>query len=675
MKKITSFLSVFAFALALISCSSDTDELSNNEVGYLKLDIETNTTTHEKTRAGAPAFYDAKKLHVEVKNEAGAIVAQTDDFENDTELNGAQIILVPGLYTVVAHSYNWDGNGSGFNTPYYYGETEVTVKSHTLSTAKITCTLANVKVSVNFSEEFQTSFARATSTVESALAGISAQAFTMGSNKGSAYFPVGNLTANLSVFSKSGEGHSSMHEIKNVQARDHYIINYTVAASGNQGNVTVKVDPTTRTYTYTFEVPSTSSISVAAYAANAWSTIAFVDGVVTCVNCDFDATKLSLQYKATDATVWTDVANDALTISGDEISCKISNLTPETEYVYHFVYDINGVDKIFSKDVTFTTESQPALYNGGFEDWYDVGDYYSPNKDANTKYWDSLNPGMVSMIKRVLTSPETSFVHGGSKSAKLASDFALVRLFPGSIYTGQFDALDQFLEVIYWGVPFTGRPTGLHGFKRYIPGKINRGQQPSGVGAPAKGSDDIGIIRVALLTEQLHVSYKDISTFPNWQTDPRIIGYGVWEFNSTDNDWVEFNIPIEYHSMTKKPAYILVMGATSKFGDYSYGSDSSVMYLDDFELVYGDTPVTNGQGTASVDRDTWPADEDWNDNQSSTNPVERDTWPADEDWNDNQSSSTSVERDTWPADENWNDNQSSSTSVERDTWPVDENWN
>ena len=89
MKKITSFLSVFAFVLALISCSSDTDELSNNEVGYLKLDIETNTTTHEKTRAGAPAFYDAKKLHVEVKNEAGAIVAQTDDFENDTELNGA----------------------------------------------------------------------------------------------------------------------------------------------------------------------------------------------------------------------------------------------------------------------------------------------------------------------------------------------------------------------------------------------------------------------------------------------------------------------------------------------------------------------------------------------------------------------------------------------------------
>lgn len=590
MKKITSILSVFAFALAVISCSSDTEELSNNEVGYLKLGIETNTTTKENTRAGAPTGYDAKKLHVEVKNEAGTIVAQTDDFENDTELNGAQITLVPGKYTVVAHSNNWDGNGSGFNTPYYYGETEVAVKSRTLSTAKITCTLANVKVSVNFSEEFQASFARATSTIESAIAGISAQAFTMGSNKGSAYFPVGNLTATLSVFSKSGEGHSRQDEIKDVQARDHYIINYTVAASGNQGNVTVKVDPSTRTYTYTFEVPRTSGTGLTAYAANAWSTMAFIDGAVTSKKSDFDATKLSLQYKAADATVWTDVANDALTISGDDISCKIANLTPETEYVYHFAYDINGDGEVFSKDVTFTTESQPALYNGGFEDWYDVGKYYSPNKDASTKYWDTSNPGSAS-FNFIVSEPETSFVHGGSKSAKLAAAYAVIKLAAGSIYTGQFGKVSGTSADLYWGVPFTGRPTVLHGFKRYIPGKINQGVQPSGVGAPASGSNDVGVIRVALLTEQLHVNNKDMSSFPNWQTDPRIIGYGILEFNSSDNNWVEFNIPIEYHSMTKKPAYILVMGATCKYGDYFYGSDSSVLYLDDFELVYGDNPV------------------------------------------------------------------------------------
>ena len=249
MKKIFSIISVLALALAAVSCSNDTDELANKEVGYLKLGIETNSTT--MTRAGAPTGYDAKKLHVEVKDAQGTVVASTDDFENDTELNGQQITLTPGQYTVIAHSSNWDGNGSGIDTPYYYGETTVTVKTKTLTTAKVTCTLANVKVTVNFSDEFKESFARATTTIESAVSGVSSQTFTMGQEKGSAYFPVGKLTAVLSVFNKSGQGYSHMREITDVQARDHYIINYTVAAHGYQGGVTVKVDPTTRRETST----------------------------------------------------------------------------------------------------------------------------------------------------------------------------------------------------------------------------------------------------------------------------------------------------------------------------------------------------------------------------------------------------------------------------------------
>jgi hypothetical protein len=33
------------------------------------------------------------------------------------------------------------------------------------------------------------------------------------------------------------------------------------------------------------------------------------------------------------------------------------------------------------------------------------------------------------------------------------------------------------------------------------------------------------------------------------------------------------------------------MGATCKYGDYFYGSDNSELFLDDFELVYGDQPT------------------------------------------------------------------------------------
>ena len=254
MKKIFSIIAILSLTLVAASCSSEADDMANAEVGYLKLGVETNGTT--LSRASAPNGYDPTQLYVEVKNSSDEVVFSTDDIENESQLaNGQYLTVAPGQYTVIAHSNNWDGDGSGFNTPYYYGETTVTVKTKTVTTAKVTCTLANVKVTVNFSQEFQESFARANSTIASAIDGISSQTFTMGSDKGPAYFPVGDLTATLSVFNKAGQGYSHMKEITGVQARDHYIINYTVAASGNQGKVTVQVDPTTNTYTYTFEVP------------------------------------------------------------------------------------------------------------------------------------------------------------------------------------------------------------------------------------------------------------------------------------------------------------------------------------------------------------------------------------------------------------------------------------
>lgn len=587
MKKIFSLCTLFAVALAMTSCSSDTEEIENE--GYLMLGVETNASL--MTRAEAPSNYNAKTLHVEVKDASGKIYASTDDFTNDPNLNGAQILLRPGQYTVVAHSANWDGSGSGFNAPYYYGETSVTVKAKTLTTAKVVCTQANVKVTVNYSNEFKESFARASTTIESTVTDVNPRVFTMGQDKGSAFFPVGQLTATLSVTNKSGQGYSMTKEFTEVNARDHFILNYTVAPHGQQGGVTVKVDPNTNTYTYNFEVPRKGGTSLAAYTPNAWSTFAYISGKITSKKSDFDATQLALQYKTADANEWTTVAASALTLTGDDISYQLKGLNPSTAYVYRLAYNLGGDDETLSQETTFTTEAQTALYNGGFEDWYSVGNYSSPNIDANTKYWDTSNPGSAS-FNYVVSYPETSFVHGGSKSARLHAAYAVIKLAAGSIYTGQFGKVSGTSASLNWGVPFTARPTALHGFRCYNPGTINRGDQPSGVGAPASGSQDVGIIRIALMTEQLAVNNKDMSTFPNWDTDPRIIAYGVLDLTTNDNNqWVEFTIPLEYHSLTAKPAYILVMGATCKYGDYFYGSDNSELFLDDFELVYGDQPT------------------------------------------------------------------------------------
>ncbi len=592
MKKIFSIIAILAVTLVAASCSSENDEL-NAEVGYLKLGIETNGTL--KTRASAPNGYDATQLYVEVKNAAGEVVYSTSDFDNDAQLqNGAYLTVTPGQYTVVAHSNNWDGNGSGFNTPYYYGETTATVKTKTVTTAKVTCTLANVKVTVNFSDEFKQSFARATATIASELEGVSAQAFTMGSDKGSAYFPVGNLTAYLSVFNKSGQGYSHMKEITGVQARDHYIINYTVAAHGYQGGVTVQVDPNTNTYTYTFEVPRKGGTSLAAYTANAWSTFAYLEGAVTAKKGDFDSSNIKLQWKAENANDWNEVENSALTINGDDISYKLTGLTANTKYTYRFAY-LTADDEVFSAEQNFTTESQIALYNGGFENWYSEGRVDICGNQADGKYWNSSNAGAATYIGSV-TTQDTEFKRSGNSSAKLATAWAVVKLAAASLFTGDFIGLIGTKGAkLDWGVPFAARPTSLKGYYSYVPGSLNRGTQPSV--APAKGQNDECQIFCALVTELFHVANAEASGYEmtteiDWENDPRVVAYGQMTQNtSTNGQWQEFNIPLEYHSLTTKPTHLIIVCSASKYGDYFYGSDSSVLNLDDFELVYGDNPT------------------------------------------------------------------------------------
>ncbi len=595
MKKIFSIISVLALALAAVSCSNDTDELANKEVGYLKLGIETNSTT--MTRAGAPTGYDAKKLHVEVKDAQGTVVASTDDFENDTELNGQQITLTPGQYTVIAHSSNWDGNGSGIDTPYYYGETTVTVKTKTLTTAKVTCTLANVKVTVNFSDEFKESFARATTTIESAVSGVSSQTFTMGQEKGSAYFPVGKLTAVLSVFNKSGQGYSHMREITDVQARDHYIINYTVAAHGYQGGVTVKVDPTTNTYTYTFEVPRKGGTSLATYTSNAWSTFAFLEGGVTAKKGDFDQSNLQLQWKADGTETWNTVAASDLTIDGDNISYKLTGLTPNTKYAYRMAY-ITDEDEIFSAEQEFTTETQPALQNSSFENWHQDGVVVYPNAEGAT-YWDSSNKGSAGATNNAsnnVTTSTTDVKHSGTYAAQLKSKKVLIAFAAASIYTGELDHLVGTKgAVLNWGVPFAGRPTSLKGWYRYDPVAIDNSKNNQPATAPAKGEMDQCAIYWALTTSVITVDNTDIDgTFPNWDTDSRVVAYGqlpISQCTSTNGELVEFEIPVEYHSLTTKPTHLIICASSSRYGDYFHGGAGSTLYLDDFELIYGDTPT------------------------------------------------------------------------------------
>ena len=599
MKKIQYILSSLLLALLVVSCSQEVEMESNQ--GYLALSINSLTSTHApgETRSVVPTDYDARTLHVEILDESGAVVKSTDNFAEDEEFQG-NILLTYGNYTIVAHSANWDGEGSAFDAPFYYGRTTVVVKPKTLVTATLTCTLANVKLTVNYDQSFVRSFKSAVTTITSALADVMPLGFVMNETTQSGYIPVGDFEAKLEVVNKNDANYSKKLSFTDVKARDHYILNFKLAdegylGDGTGGGIHVEVDENTNTYTFTFEVPRKSAIAIVTRTANAWSNFAILNGGITAKTDAFQYSGLKMEWREKNAVEWNEIANETFAIDEkDNITTTLKGLTPNTAYEYRLRY-VNGDTEIVCDPVPFTTESQIALYNGGFEHWNQSGNSWYAD-EAGVSYWDSSNPGSTTMGSsyNVTTRTETPKV-SGSYAAKLESKYILIKFAAASLYTGSFGALtsDMSGATLNWGVPFTARPTALKGWMQYAPKAIDRAGSGLPAGAPAKGEMDQCGMFIALLTESIKIDNTKLETIPNFETDSRVVAYGALpqEQNVDSNgEWKEVNIPLVYHSLTNKPTHLLIVFSSSKYGDYFHGGTGSTLYLDDFSFEYGDTP-------------------------------------------------------------------------------------
>lgn len=598
MKKIQYILTFLFVALFAVSCSQDME--LEGEQGYLTLRVNSLVSTNEGgTRAAAPEDYAPRTLHVEIVDQSGKVVKSTDDFANDKNFQG-NIKMKVGTYTIVAHSAKWDGNGSGFDTPYYYGSTTVKVLSQSLVTASVTCTQANVKLTVNYDDVFASSFKSAVTTVTSAVSGIDPLPFVMNETTKSGYIPVGNFDAKLDVVNYSDVSNTLTRKFENVKAREHYILNFKLAQDGYLGDgtgagVKVEVDESTNTYTYTFEVPRKSAISLVTRAANAWSTFAMLSASVTAKTQSFDNAGLTMEWRVAGATDWNVIPYDALTIDAqDNVTTTLKGLTPNTSYEYRLRY-INGDADVVCEPVAFTTEQQIALYNGGFENWWMDGKVAYANEQG-VSFWDTSNKGASSFGGSNTTeTTNAAYVHSGSKAARLESKYIVIKFAAASLYTGNFIELVGTKGArLNWGVPFASRPTALKGYMQYEPASVNRTSSSAPAGAPASGEPDQCGMYCALLSEALLVDNTDMSTFPDWENDSRVIAYGSLPLDQnvhSNGAWKEVNIPLVYNNINKKPTHLLVVFSASKYGDYFHGGEGSVLYVDDFSLEYGDTPA------------------------------------------------------------------------------------
>lgn len=565
-------------------------------MGYLRLDV--NTVTNTNTKGVVPENYNPKQLYVAIVDADGKTVASTENFASEWG-NGKEFQLKSGVYSIKANSNGFDGFASRYgDQPYYAGETTVTVKAGNSVSVNLVCTLADVKVTVRFESSFTKAFKAAETTLSTP--NVTPLRFAMGSVNSIGYLPVGDLSSSITVQTQAGEFKSQNNQvITDVKPRDHYIFVYKVDLEGD-GKIEVEADDSQRTYTYIFPVTTTSSTTAKVDAANAWSNFAYLSGSVapkdpTTVIPVSDV-KFEYQLSSSDETSdpWTTMNVEANGTNAYKATLK--GLTPGTSYRYRLVY--TGVSESSVSSVkTFKTEDAIALYNGGFENWYSVQvgflkkDLWYPNKNGES-FWDTSNPGCANYIGSV-TSLETSKKHGGNYSAKLASTYAVVKFAAASLYAGEFGNLVGTNGAwLNWGRPFNARPSQLKGWYQYTTGKVDKESEE---GPLSSDDNDLWSAQVVLVdlgsADYVRVDNTDMSTFPDWNTDSRVIAYGKLSDDfckQQKTNWTQFVIDLDYKNLTKKPTHIIIVFSSSKYGDYFEGSTSSLLYLDDLEFVYGE---------------------------------------------------------------------------------------
>ena len=236
------------------------------------------------------------------------------------------------------------------------------------------------------------------------------------------------------------------------------------------------------------------------------------------------------------------------------------------------------------------------------ESWYNDGNIPYLGNSSNP-FWDSSNKG--SDIANIYpTYSVTSPTHGGSKAACLKTEgvkialLGIDKLAAASLYSGEFgDLVGTNGAWLKWGRTFVNRPTQIKGWYQYTTGKITHLGSNQPANTVTKNDNDLWSAQVVLLDlsgqsdKFIQVDNTNMSTFPDWNTDSRVVAYGKLSDDfckQQKTSWTQFVINLEYKDLIKKPTHIIILFSSSKYGDYFTGSTSSLLYLDDLEFVYGE---------------------------------------------------------------------------------------
>ena len=332
-----------------------------------------------------------------------------------------------------------------------------------------------------------------------------------------------------------------------------------------------------------------TDVKVTLTAADAWATMAWLYGAAE------EGAKVGFRYRKEGDTAWIEAPK--ATVSGGTFSTCVKGLTPETEYEF-LAYSNEDLSPIAAR----RTEATRALENGDFEHWsVDNGIVY-PYAAGGAPFWATGNVG-ASIANTTVTEGVNDPRPGssGQLSARLSSVYANLfgvgRFAAGNLYVGNYVRNDGTHGIINFGRPFTARPVALRGWVKYNCGAMDYiTTQPPGQ-TLQKGDPDCGSLYIALGdwdpaiyggTEEspVEVATRRIEETAFNKDAEAVIAYGELLLGESVNEWTEVTIPINYRSTGRIPTHIIVAFAASRYGDYFSGSSKSVLWVDDFELIY-----------------------------------------------------------------------------------------
>lgn len=274
---------------------------------------------------------------------------------------------------------------------------------------------------------------------------------------------------------------------------------------------------------------------------------------------------------------------------GSAYSVTLSGLEAGTTYEYKAFAD----DFESTNIQTFTTESKYIIPNASMEEW---STYLNGNKNivfpglgSEPTVWDSGNEG-AALASETISDKSSDMKHSGSYSARLESKYVFnLKMAAGNVFLGDFVKIDGMDGVLSLGRPYNGsHPAKLRVWANYRPSSDMKG---TGVSNYLPDGIDNGQIYVALTDEPIEIRTNKNNQKLFSTDDPHVLAYGqvTWTANfGPDGDLEQVEIPIEYfdRAYTTKATHLVVTCCASKFGDFYVGGKGSVLYLDDFELVY-----------------------------------------------------------------------------------------